>query len=241
VPGFLTHAVHVSRGAWTGGGTRSPRPPCGMICSSVLIFQRTDDFISSPAHRVLPCLPWLPSFSLSSLPWPPCPLFLQLCVAQLLPSPPISLGSLKFAVPLLFTAVALPARPDLPASRPAVLPFPWPALRFPLPAESPRHGASPCARHFLCLDEFFRGTLIVARSPGHVPCAGRVFPQPRLLPRPACSLVRALLSRRARTCAPRTRATLPVCRSSLYARELLYLARRRSLAPYCTLCFVVSS
>lgn len=31
------------------------------------------------------------------------------------------------AVPLLFTAVALPAQPDLPASRPVVLPFPWPA------------------------------------------------------------------------------------------------------------------
>jgi hypothetical protein len=119
--------------------------PCSPCSSSVATRARR----GALRAKLLPGLPWRPaqispcSSARSPLTrFPPCRARLELpptlCPAVACPCPN--------AVPLLFTAVALLARPDLPASRPAVLPFPWPAIRFPLPAESHRHGASPCAR-----------------------------------------------------------------------------------------------
>jgi hypothetical protein len=58
-----------------------------------------------------------------------------------------------------------------------------------------------------------------------------LLPQPHLLPRPACSLVHALLPRRARTCAPRSRAAFPARRSSLRARSSLLGTREGLCSP----------
>jgi hypothetical protein len=102
-------------------------------------------------------------------------------------------------------------------------------LEFPLPSRIPlrRGPARPRVLGFqLAVEALLSRTAPMARL-----CRTRgrglaLLPQPRLLPRTACSLVRALLPRRARPCAPRSRAALPACRCS----QLALSARRAPLS-----------
>jgi hypothetical protein len=95
------------------------------------------------------------------------------------------------------------AQPDSSTPRPYSTARPWvPARRRSSPAA---HGSHVC------------------RTRGH---GLALLPQPRLLPRTACSVVSALLPRRARPCTPRSRAALPARRCS----QLALSARRAPLS-----------
>lgn len=138
--------------------------------------------------------------------------FLALSMAASCSDPFPLLGSRSCPAPSLLSAspyraapISLPRAILLGSNPLRVAPFlvPWRArvlLQALLPASRTVQQRAPC------------------RTRGH---GLALLPQPRLLLCPACSLVRALLPRRAHPCVPRSREALPARRSSLRACSIV--------------------